>query len=596
MAYTPAYKLTPKATTATKSTQVEGIGAFISRMGRARNEADRKEDLVMQEKITRGEVSIDEQIAYNEGRMRRFSKNSTEWQTLQNNIADLEVGKKWETLNDMESREINLDKRKGFLVDWRGEVEEGSDLFNQIEDKINRYDIQIEDKAYNAALEESTTLMSRGKKSRNDHIKFLYTQLNSTTTSDLRTKIGLSINSEEETLKIETERNADQILDDLHGSGIVENEQTYLDGLNEDLQQAIDENDVLEVSRRTEDVKQAGFYITDMRSAFSFDEMELKHVKGTLSDDEKLSWYKDYLSGDDLDRVIKFGPGSGLVRNTYFQGQMERFIPKMIENKEDDLFRQWSKLTSSSGSTLEDLKREAGTIRATMDTFGARADFANYTNEIRDMKTSMDESLADQQLARLDLMSARSEIDGVGILRELDSLKNNFPDVIGKSLFRNKILLLEEDVAKDEYQKFYGEITGDIQKQRDMLAIRQSKLNILAQSRPDLVDLITQQMNEIEDGYKSIGDAESKFNLQFGQSFKDFKQFLPDLQTGQVTRPGFELPEFKPAQTIEQVGQTSQLGIRIPDVASLQRQNPEDIMEGAFGGSRFLKPGKQLIQ
>jgi len=597
MAYIPAYKLTSKAKKgSTKSTEVEGIGAFLSRITRSRADADRKEDLAMQEKIVRGEVSIDEQIEYNESRMKRYAEGSTEWQTLQNNVAELEVGKKWETLGDMASREVNPDKQKGFLVGWQGDTDEGSDLFNQIQDKINRIDIQIEDKAYNAALEESTTLLSRGQKSRDDHISFLYTQLNATTQESLRTKIQSSINTEEETLKTETERAADQVLDDLHGSGIITNEETYLSGLNEDLQQAIREDDILSITLRTEDIKQGEFYLEDMRSAFSFDEMELEHIKGDKSDDEKLTWYKDYLAGDNLDRVIKFGPGTGLVRSTYFQGRMEKFIPTMIENKEDDLTRQWSKLTSSSGSTLDAIKAEAGAITAEMETFGARTEFGNYTTEIRAMKQGMTESLIDQQLARINLMDRRNELDGVGTLRELDSLKNNYPEVVGNPVFRTRILGLEEGIARDEYNKFYGEVTGDIQKQRDTLALRQSKLNALAVARPDLVDLITQQMNELEAGYKAIGETEAQFNQQFGASFKDFQKFLPDIQTGQVTRPEFKLPEFQAGITAEEIGKTPQLGLRIPDVASLQRQNPEDVLEGSFGGSRFLKPGKELTQ
>ena len=594
MAYTPPYKLKTKAAASTSaSAAVEGIGAFLSRIGKARRESDKLDDLEIQERITKGDINMDELIAYNKKKQSRFSQGTPEWQTLQNNMVDLEIGKKWETYAELESSGATLDSQRRFLDEWKSEVKEDSDLYNQHTDSINRLNIKIEDQSYNIAIEESISLINKGKKTQKEHIKFLSAQLASTTNEKLRIKIKANLNTAEETLVRDTERAADATLDALHGNGLIEDEKSYLTGLEEDLEQATTENDILEIQRRTQDIKEQKAYKFDMEKSFEYDEVKLNNAKGTISDEEQLTFYKEYLNEENLDEVIRYGSGAGLPRRAHYEKEMASFIPRMIDNKEDDLRNQFDKTVNSASSSFEDIQDEARAIGLEMDRFAANRDMALYTQDLDNMKASLNETLVDRQLGKIDLMESRGDIEGVETLRQLNNLASKYGDVVNKNIFQSRVLNIEKSVGQSEYNDFYGDTFGEIKKRRDEIAVRENQLNTLLASRPDLGGLLTQEFKSVEDARKGLSTLETDFNKKFGSNFKDFKQFLPDLQTGEVTRPDFAVDEFN-FNNIDDIGGTEQLGVKIPDIASLQRQNPDDILDESYGGSRYLKPGAQL--
>lgn len=608
--YTPPYKLSQKAgKTTSKETALEGISAFLSRVEAARNEADKKEDLAMQERIIKGDVSTDELILWNKTRQKRFAKDSVEWQTLDNNVAELEIQKKWDAFSELQSSAADLNVQKQFLNDWRSDIKGESDLDVKIGLEMDRLNVKLEDKSYSDALQASSANLAKGKKSRQQHISFLYDQLRTVKDETLKERIQSEIDNEEVTLKREVEQAADYELDSLHASGLLEDENAYLAGLEEDKNQAVSENDLMEVKRRTGDIKEAKAWIYDIEKDTSFKEMKLNNEKNTLSDDERLQWYKDYLGGDSLDEMIRYGEGAGQQRKFHYENAMNKFIPDMILNKQNELSRRFDKLDFGDNGTLERMKSEMQSINSEMGAFLNRTDFINFTVDKTNFKNNLERGIINGMVDKLDEMGTSEQAREAKIFSELSNLEVMYPEMMGDSTIQNKIDTLRHNTITREMDHIDNDrekkkLTGlqalqefDELKERhpEMMARAGFATSLTSKQKEALQDSITdinlqRERGEIEDvdALRAI-DELSKYEDAFKSS-----EVQNDFNTVQdaIGRAGYGKFQAETEQTYSDM--IEQLNVEDLKLDDLFRSRP-DLGEEIIAARKELSAARERI-
>jgi len=456
--YTPPYKLSQKAgKTTSKETALEGISAFLSRVEAARRERDQREDLEMQEKVTRGEVSVDEQISYNRTRQKRYTKDSVEYNQMANNIADLETAKKWQVYRDMESTAVDRTSQKAFIESWLSMVEEGSKLSKELGEETGRLNVQIARDNYDKSYQSTKTKFDQGQIKRTNLITFLNSQLSAATDEDLRSKIQGQLDTENTNLQQDADDFRNTTIASFDRTGDIEDEGKFLGLLEDDYSMDLLDGDAASAIQRQGDMDTHKRYLTSLSVQKQLDGAYSEWL-GKQNVDANESYLTELQQVSDLNNITVSYEGAdgskksfitnglknyqfnfGDLNNTTLSAGMGDKINKFvtqtyIPDYANKITADFNSQATKVGASYVSLKQVAQNSMQQWSQFASKgflAPFAEKLNEYGVGSQGVQKSLLNGLFSSVQTESSGNTIENDRTLSHLKEMRTMFPDVAG---------------------------------------------------------------------------------------------------------------------------------------------------------------------
>lgn len=633
MAYVPAYKLSKyPGSGGSAQASPEGILAFLSRVRQAQQEADNAEDLRIQEQVASGTISIDDQINYNKTRQARFLPTSKEYQQLSNNIADLNVSKKWQVLSTMDSNGQPKTDQIKYLSQWLGTLTSGSDLANNVSDRIGKLQIQANQDTYAKNYEAKRAGFSLGQLQRKDVLTYLQQQLGSTNDETLRGIIQADIDTQTQELLNDTSNFRDVTLAQLDQMGGEGESGAYL-GLLESLHaSSAASGDAASVARLAGDIDTQRRYLVgvtiDRQLHVAYTELLTK--PGTASNEKYLSTLRaiqgqtagdfSYVSPNGTHRTLHIdnlqelrmnsGTFSGDTLTAGVNKQLSQFITTdYIPDKAAEITTQFNKMANLKGASYDQLFAQAQKLSDSWNKFKSQdflVPFASTVNKYDSVDASGVQGtlLLGLTAALGNNFSSGKETDQ-GTLQKLESVQKLFPAMSGVDFQEKVAIPLQQKIGTQNFNKFieatnaqFNEQVGQIDAARSILG---SKLSANQIDQPTYAA----QAASLDRDRLAISNSLSQFGKQYtgaaGDSYlkTNYSKFLPD-RFGRYQAPKVNIPKlsgtantYAPAPKLQTFGTTAQNKsdgtIRVPDPSYLANYSESELERK--NGNIYLKSG-----
>ncbi len=576
MAYIAPYKLSVKrsSTSSDQGNSAEGIQAFLNRVQKARQDADQREDLAMQEKVTKGEISLDEQIDYNKRRQERFVPTSKEYQQLNNNIADIQVAKKWEAYNLMDVQSIPHSQQLSFLRSWSSSLDQGSDLANQILQKEGALQVKIARDEYSTELEKQKTEFDQGRSQRSQVISYLKGKLSNVTDENLKMDIQSELDNQKTALKQDADNLRNSIISSYDRTGDLTNEGSLIGLLEDDYKKDLADGDVASASSRKGDIESQKRNVAllsiqhqiDMADSEQLSKLDVsssqKYIGALKSILQKGSMDFSYKGADGTDQSFRMEDLStlrGSDGKTVTQSLNDRiqnfvsktYIPQYMQSLSDD----FNSLAKREGVSFEDLQGKAGNILKQFNDFQNQSDIKPFSGILNQQSTGLQDQLANQLLTNLGNKFSEKQKTDVDAVRGIQQIRQMLPGATGDTFEQTATTILQNiggenfSQYQSEFQRQLGEQSNAAKEQLSQIAAASQRLNIL-NSKPETFSADNAaKIKELDASSLKVNNFLTKLSQESGQFDKQFqkgdsRQFIPDTQTGKNAAPTYKLSKL----------------------------------------------------
>lgn len=638
MAYVPAYKLskTPGQGGGSGTAAPEGINAFLARVRQAQQDADHAADLKIQEQVASGTISIDDQIAYNKKRQDRFLPTTNEYQQLANNIADLQIAKKWQVLSTMDANGQPKTDQIKYLSQWVGELTIGSDLANQISDRMGKLQLQANQDQYARDYESKKSAFSQGQLDRKNVVSYLQGQLQSTNDETLRAIIQQDLDTQQKGLLDDAANFRDATIAQFDRTGDPESEGAFL-GLLEDSQvRDIAAGDAASAAARAGQIDTQKRYLAgvtidkQLNAAYA----ELLSKPSTASNEKYLSTlrsiqgqttgdftYKDpqgnpkTLHLDNLQTMkMNSGAFSGDTLSNGVNKQLSQFITNdYIPDKAQEVITQFNKMSNLKGATYDQLYAQAQKLSDGWNKFKTQdflAPFATTVNKYDTVDTSGVQGtlLLGLTAALGNNFSSGKETDQ-GTLQKLEQVQKLFPAMSGIDFQEKVAIPLQQKIGQQNFNKFIQATNQQFNDQINQIDAAKTILGSKLSGNQIDQATYTAQASALDKDRLAIANGLSKFGSTYtgagGDSYikSNYTKFLPD-KNGRYQNPNVAIPKlsgtanaYSPAPKPVTLGSTARAasnptgGTRIPGLNQLKLYSASEYTTAPNGVDKLLKPG-----
>lgn len=585
MAYIAPYKLSVKRSSASdnQGKAVEGIQAFLSRVQKARQEADEKEDLAIQEKVVKGEISVDEQINYNKKRQDRFVPTSKEYQQLQNNIAELETARKWESFNLMGAQNVPLGQQMGFLKNWLSSVDPASALANNISEKIGSVGVQQARNEYRSEWEQRKADFDQGRAQRKSLIDYLRTKMSAVTDEGLKAELLENLNNQETALLQDADNLRNAAISSFDTKMEADNEGKLLGMLENDYQKDLSDGDAASAISRQGDIESQKRKFVSLSIQKQIDDAFSKRLE--TQDIDANQTYLSALQGiaqksamdfsykgidgeiktmriDDIGNYAQLDgkPLREALTNAINKFTTETYIPEYAQS----LKESFSKLNNTAGMDYERLKNESATLLNQWTTFANQDSVKPFAFDLNRQFNGMQGTMVSGLLTALGNKFSSGDATDVETVRSFDQIQGMFPTMSGTE-FEQYAIDVKQQIGRANFDKYQTETFGEIDKRESDIRAKREQIQ-LAMVQLDSLHTEDKGNAEYLDQKNQLGKTSLALSQDLDklmQNRKDFidkfsgdkklyQQFVPNADTGLYSKPQFdisgvsELPAFFP--------------------------------------------------
>ena len=573
--YIPPYKLSIKRTNvqSDQGNSVEGIQAFLSRVQKARQDADQKEDLALQEKITRGEISIDEQIDSNKRRQERFVPTSKEYQQLNNNIAELQTARKWESFSLMEAQNINNKEQLGYLKNWMSSVAGDSELANKISEKIGMVSVQIAREEYRSEWEAQKTEFEQGRIQRKNLISYLTGKLSSSTDDEMKADIQAQINTQNTALLQDADNLRNNMISSFDAKGDADNEGKLLGFFEDDYQKDLSDGDAASAIARKGDIDSQKKRLVSLTIQNQLDDafselLEHQDIAGNqnylsalqgLAQKTAMDFSYKGINGETktlhIDDVGEYTQINGKSLRQELGDTVNKFITQSyIPDYAASLKDEFLKEKSTAGTTYETIKNKATSLLSQWSLFSNQDAVKPFALTINQNFNAMQGSMVEGMLTALGNKFSSGDASDVDTVRAFEEIQGMFPTMSGTE-FEQYAIGVKQQIGRANFEKFQGETFGEIDKRISDAQAKQAQikaastqLNFLSQNDVNKSSVYLDRSNQLlkadaalAKDIEKLTQEKTAFSNKYAGDRKLYQSFVPNATTGTYAKPEYAL-------------------------------------------------------